>query len=60
VELGGVDGELDAAAGGDRGAIWWDAIAAHLAADIDRPTTVETIATRYLHFVDVYLAARPA
>lgn len=37
--------------------IWWDAIAAHLAGETDRPTTVETIATRYLHFVDVYLAA---
>jgi myo-inositol catabolism protein IolC len=38
--------------------IWWDAIAAHLAGEVDRATTVETIATRYLHFVDVYLAAR--
>ena len=38
--------------------IWWDAIAAHLSGTADRPTTVETIATRYLHFVDVYLAAR--
>jgi myo-inositol catabolism protein IolC len=37
--------------------IWWDAIAAHLAGETDRPTTVETIATRYLHFVSVYLAA---
>jgi len=37
--------------------IWWDAIAAHLAGEIDRLTTVETIAARYLHFVDVYLAA---
>jgi myo-inositol catabolism protein IolC len=40
--------------------IWWDAIAAHLSGTTDRPTTVETIATRYLHFVDVYLAARTA
>jgi myo-inositol catabolism protein IolC len=40
--------------------IWWDAIAAHLAEEVDRPTTAETIATRYLHFVDVYLAARTA
>jgi myo-inositol catabolism protein IolC len=40
--------------------IWWDAIAADLAGATDRPTTVETIATRYLHFVDVYLAARTA
>jgi myo-inositol catabolism protein IolC len=40
--------------------IWWDAIAAHLAGEGDRPTTVETIANRYLHFVDVYLAARTA
>lgn len=38
--------------------IWWDAIAAHLSGTVDRPTTVETIATRYLHFVTVYLAAR--
>jgi myo-inositol catabolism protein IolC len=38
--------------------IWWDAIAAHLRGDADRPTTVETIAARYLHFVDVYLTAR--
>jgi myo-inositol catabolism protein IolC len=37
--------------------IWWDAIAAHLAGGLDRPTTVEAIATRYLHFVDVYRAA---
>lgn len=37
--------------------IWWDAIAAHLAGDIDRPATVETIAGRYLHFVDAYLSA---
>jgi myo-inositol catabolism protein IolC len=37
--------------------IWWDAIAAHLAGETDRPGTVETIASRYLHFVDVYLAA---
>jgi myo-inositol catabolism protein IolC len=40
--------------------IWWDAIAAHLSGATDRPTTVETIATRYLHFVTVYLAARTA
>jgi myo-inositol catabolism protein IolC len=38
--------------------IWWDAIAAHLHGDADRPATVETIAGRYLHFVDVYLDAR--
>lgn len=38
--------------------IWWDAIAAHLSGEQDRPTTVETIAARYLHFVTVYLAAR--
>jgi myo-inositol catabolism protein IolC len=38
--------------------IWWDAIAAHLAGEADRPATVETIAARYLHFVDVYLSAR--
>jgi myo-inositol catabolism protein IolC len=38
--------------------IWWDAIAAHLSGEVDRPTTVETIATRYLHFVEVYLTAR--
>jgi myo-inositol catabolism protein IolC len=37
--------------------IWWDAIAAHLAGEADRPATVETIAGRYLHFVDVYLSA---
>jgi myo-inositol catabolism protein IolC len=37
--------------------IWWDAVAAHLAGEADRPTTVETIAGRYLHFVDVYLSA---
>ncbi|HJZ38231.1 MAG TPA: DUF2090 domain-containing protein [Solirubrobacterales bacterium] len=38
--------------------IWWDAIAAHLRGDADRPTTVETIAARYLHFVAAYLDAR--
>ncbi|MFT3865573.1 MAG: DUF2090 domain-containing protein [Solirubrobacterales bacterium] len=38
--------------------IWWDAIAAHLTGEADRAATVETIAARYLHFVDVYLAAR--
>jgi myo-inositol catabolism protein IolC len=38
--------------------IWWDAVAAHLAGDADREATVETIATRYLHFVDVYLDSR--
>lgn len=37
--------------------IWWDAIAAHISGTTDRPTTVETIATRYLHFVEAYLAA---
>jgi myo-inositol catabolism protein IolC len=37
--------------------IWWDAIAAHLAGEADRPATIETIAGRYLHFVDVYLSA---
>lgn len=37
--------------------IWWDAIAAHLAGTVDRPATIDTIATRYLHFVEVYLAA---
>jgi myo-inositol catabolism protein IolC len=37
--------------------IWWDAIAAHIAGETDRPATVEKIAARYLHFVDVYLAA---
>jgi myo-inositol catabolism protein IolC len=40
--------------------IWWDVIAAHLSGTVDRPATVETIATRYLHFVDVYLEARRA
>jgi myo-inositol catabolism protein IolC len=40
--------------------IWWDAIAAHLAGEADRAATVETIAGRYLHFVDVYLDARRA
>jgi myo-inositol catabolism protein IolC len=40
--------------------IWWDAIAAHLAGEADRTATVETIARRYLHFVDVYLEARRA
>src|SRR6201996_7924815 len=37
--------------------IWWDAIAAHLAGEVDRAATVETIASRYLHFVDVYRGA---
>jgi myo-inositol catabolism protein IolC len=37
--------------------IWWEAVAAHLAGEADRPATVETIAGRYLHFVDVYLSA---
>ncbi len=40
--------------------IWWDAIAAHLASEADRATTVETIAARYLHFIEVYLDARRA
>lgn len=38
--------------------IWWDAVAAHLAQEADRATTVETVAARYLHFVDIYLDAR--
>jgi myo-inositol catabolism protein IolC len=64
VELGRVDRRTAAPTPGFGGfaigrTIWWDAIAA-LSGDIDRPATVETITTRYLHFVDVYIAARSA
>jgi myo-inositol catabolism protein IolC len=38
--------------------IWWDAVAAHLAHEADRATTIQTIAGRYLHLVDIYLDAR--
>ena len=37
--------------------IWWDAIAARLAGEIDREGAVARIAERYLHFVDVYRRA---
>jgi myo-inositol catabolism protein IolC len=37
--------------------IWWEAIAAQLAGELDRAAAVATIAERYLHFVDVYRAA---
>jgi myo-inositol catabolism protein IolC len=37
--------------------IWWDAIGAYLAGELDRAGAVATIAARYLHFVDVYRAA---
>ena len=37
--------------------IWWDAIASHLAGELDRPGAVAAIAARYQHFVEVYLDA---
>jgi hypothetical protein len=62
---GSVDGQPGAAGGADRGAageLGGEAGVAfvhqEVAGEADRPTTVETIATRYLHFVDVYLSAR--
>ena len=38
--------------------IWWDAIASHLAGELDRVDATAKIAERYLHFVDVYQDAR--
>jgi myo-inositol catabolism protein IolC len=38
--------------------IWWEAIRRHGAGEIDRAGAIETIAERYLHFVDVYAAAQ--
>jgi myo-inositol catabolism protein IolC len=40
--------------------IWWDAIAAHLAGEIDRGTAADRIARRYLHFAEVYRRASTA
>jgi myo-inositol catabolism protein IolC len=40
--------------------IWWEAIARHGAGELDRAGAIATIAERYLHFVDVYAAAREA
>jgi myo-inositol catabolism protein IolC len=37
--------------------IWWDAVAAHLAGELDRSAAIATIAGSYLHFVGVYRAA---
>ena len=37
--------------------IWWDAIASYLAGALDRAGAVDTVAERYLHFVDVYRAS---
>jgi myo-inositol catabolism protein IolC len=37
--------------------IWWDAIAAYLAGELDHADAIATIAERYLHFIDVYRAA---
>ena len=34
--------------------IWWEAVAANLAGELDRGAAVDAIADRYLHFVDVY------
>jgi myo-inositol catabolism protein IolC len=40
--------------------IWWEAIARHGAGELDRAGAIAAIAERYLHFVDVYAAAREA
>jgi myo-inositol catabolism protein IolC len=40
--------------------IWWDAIASHLAGELDRAHAIATIAERYLLFVDIYRAAGSA
>lgn len=40
--------------------IWWEAIARHGAGELDRAGVIAAIAERYLHFVDVYAAAREA
>lgn len=37
--------------------IWWDAIAGHLTGDLTRAETIDVVAARYLHFVDVYRQA---
>ena len=37
--------------------IWWDAVAANLAGDLDHDGAAGAIADRYLHFVDVYGSA---
>ena len=37
--------------------IWWDAVAANLAGDLDHAAAGGAIADRYLHFVDVYSGA---
>ena len=37
--------------------IWWDAVAANLAGDLDHDAAAGAIADRYLHFVDVYSGA---
>ena len=37
--------------------IWWDAVAANLAGDLDHDAAADAIADRYLHFVDVYSGA---
>ena len=38
--------------------IWWEAIASHLAGELNRADATARIAERYLHFVDVYHDAR--
>lgn len=38
--------------------IWWDAVAAHLAGELDREAATGAIADRYLHFAEVYRAAK--
>ena len=38
--------------------IWWEAIAAHLAGELNRADATAQISERYLHFVDVYQNAR--
>lgn len=40
--------------------IWWNEIGALLAGKSERDETIRQIADNYLHFVDVYLDARPA
>ena len=37
--------------------IWWDAVAGHLAGELDHDGAAGAIADRYLHFIDVYSGA---
>ena len=40
--------------------IWWDAVAANLAGELDREAAAAAIADRYLHFAEVYRSASRA